>query len=210
MIGKNVVIYPGTIIGKDVTIFDNAVIGRPPKSAGNTSRQPKTAYPPLEIGDRSVIGAGAVLYCGTKIGKNVLIGDLASIREECTIGDYAVVGRGTMVNYNARIGKRVKIMDSCIITGNMVVNDDAFIGMQCVFTNDAYMGKSPEHSKALNGPVVGTGAAIGANSTILAGVKIGKNAIIGAGSVVTRDIPEGMVALGCPAKPVRKINEKGF
>ncbi|MBI2445143.1 N-acetyltransferase [Candidatus Micrarchaeota archaeon] len=210
MMGKNVVIYPGTVIGRNVTIFDNAVLGRPPKSAGNTSRKPNEHLPPLEIGDNSVIGASAVLYCGTRIGRNVLIGDLASIREECEVGDFSVIGRGTMVNYQARIGQRVKIMDACIITGNMVVEDDAFIGMHAVSTNDAYMGKSPEHAKALAGPHVCAGAAVGANATLLAGVRIGKGAIVGAGSVVTHDVPEQMVAMGVPAKVIRKTNTEGF
>jgi len=209
-VGKNVVVYPGTRIGRNVTVFDNAVLGRPPKGAGNLSRKLKEKYPPLEIGSGSVIGAGAVLYCGTRIGRNVLIGDLACVREECVVGDFAVIGRGTMVNYNARIGKRAKITDSCIITGNMVVGDDAFIGMQCVSTNDDYMGKSRTHARKLLGPVVGNGAALGANSTLLAGVRIGRNSIVGAGSVVTKDVPPNTVAFGNPAKPVRKIGGSGF
>jgi acetyltransferase-like isoleucine patch superfamily enzyme len=46
---------------------------------------------------------------------------------------------------------------------------------------------------------------IGSNSTILSGVTIGDNAVIGAGSVVTKDIPENMIAVGTPAKAVRSI-----
>ena len=46
---------------------------------------------------------------------------------------------------------------------------------------------------------------VGSNSTILSGVTIGDNAVIGAGSVVTKDIPENMIAVGSPAKVVRSI-----
>ena len=42
-------------------------------------------------------------------------------------------------------------------------------------------------------------------SAILSGVTIGDNAVIGAGSVVTKDIPENMIAVGTPAKVVRSI-----
>ena len=41
--------------------------------------------------------------------------------------------------------------------------------------------------------------------TILPGVTIGDGAIIGAGSIVTRDVPDNMVAIGCPAKVVRTV-----
>lgn len=49
---------------------------------------------------------------------------------------------------------------------------------------------------------------IAANVTVIDNVTIGKGAVIGAGSVVTRDIPAGWLAVGVPAKPMRKITEK--
>lgn len=48
---------------------------------------------------------------------------------------------------------------------------------------------------------------IGANVTILSQVKIGKNTVIGAGSVVTKDIPENVIAVGNPCKILRHITE---
>ncbi len=42
---------------------------------------------------------------------------------------------------------------------------------------------------------------------ILPGVTIGRNCVIGAGSVVTRDIPEGVLAAGNPCRVIRKITE---
>lgn len=47
------------------------------------------------------------------------------------------------------------------------------------------------------------GAFIGGNSIILKGVKIGKNSVVGAGSVVTRDIPDGEIWAGNPARKIR-------
>lgn len=49
---------------------------------------------------------------------------------------------------------------------------------------------------------IGDNVFIGAKSTILYNVKIGNNVIIGAGSVVTKDIPDGVVAAGIPCKPI--------
>ncbi len=49
---------------------------------------------------------------------------------------------------------------------------------------------------------------IGANTVVCGGVTIGKGSIIGAGSVVTKDIPEGVIAVGNPCKVIRRITEK--
>ena len=49
---------------------------------------------------------------------------------------------------------------------------------------------------------------IGANSVILPGIKIGKNSVIGAGSVVTKDVPENVVAVGNPCRVLREINDR--
>ena len=49
---------------------------------------------------------------------------------------------------------------------------------------------------------------IGANTVIVPGVTIGKNSVIGAGSVVTKDIPENVVAVGNPCRVLREIGER--
>ena len=55
---------------------------------------------------------------------------------------------------------------------------------------------------------VGNNVWIGVGSTILAGVEIGDNTVIGAGSVVTKSIPENVVAAGVPCRVLRKITEE--
>lgn len=54
---------------------------------------------------------------------------------------------------------------------------------------------------------IGENVWIGANATVLSGVTIGKNSVIGAGSVVTKDIPENVVAVGNPCKVLRPITD---
>lgn len=49
---------------------------------------------------------------------------------------------------------------------------------------------------------IGAHTFVGANAIIMPGVKIGERCVIGAGSIVTHDIPDGMVAVGCPAKVI--------
>ena len=53
------------------------------------------------------------------------------------------------------------------------------------------------------GIVIGDDAWLGVGVIVLDGVKIGKGAVVGAGSVVTRDIPDGAIATGVPARVVK-------
>ncbi len=55
--------------------------------------------------------------------------------------------------------------------------------------------------------VIGDNVFIGSNSLLLYGVHIGNNVVIGAGSIVTKDIPDGVVAVGVPCKPVGSFND---
>ena len=65
----------------------------------------------------------------------------------------------------------------------------------------------PEKSVRKFFPHLLKGAKIGANATILPGVKVGENALVGAGSVVVKDVPEGKVVAGNPARVIRDISE---
>jgi acetyltransferase-like isoleucine patch superfamily enzyme len=86
----------------------------------------------------------------------------------------------------------------------ITIEDDAFIGPNVTFTNDKYP-RSKQYPEAFQRTIIKKGASIGAASVILGGVTIGEKAMIGAGSVVTKNIPDGELWLGNPAKFVRKI-----
>ncbi|MNY31041.1 putative acetyltransferase [compost metagenome] len=65
----------------------------------------------------------------------------------------------------------------------------------------------PSEQKTITKPIViGDNAWIGANCVITAGVTIGKHAIIGAASVVTKDVPDYSVAVGNPARVIKKYD----
>lgn len=207
VIGNNVTCYPGVTLGDGCRIMDGAVLGRLPISVGTTTRQVDSSPKPLIIGAYSIVGANAVLYTGTRIGSRVLVGDLASIREGCTIQDQAVVGRGVLVMYETTIGERTRIIDGAIITGNMLIEADVFIGpgVRTVNDDDVYLKRFGLLPFGLQGPVIRRFALIGTGATLAAGVEIGRGAIVAPQAMVTRDVAAWMIAAGVPARLVRPV-----
>lgn len=129
-----------------------------------------------------------------KVGKNCNI--LPPFR--CDYGYHIELGENFFANYNFIVldGNYVKIGDNVWIAPNVGI----------------YAAGHPfDMEERINGleyafPVeIGDNVWIGGGVSIIGGVKIGKNSIIGAGSVVTKDIPEGVLAVGNPCRVVRKI-----
>lgn len=104
------------------------------------------------------------------------------------IGMPAQIGRFSIIDYggNVTIGKNVKIGYGVFILSVSTITGSKKTGI-------------------LRKPIViGDNAEIGSNSVILPGVRIGNNCTIGAGAVVTRDIPENSIAVGVPARVIKK------
>lgn len=201
-IGHNVVIYAGVEIGNGVDIRDNSVLGRRPKSSSISTRKVEREFPPLQIGENSVIGTCVTLYAGTKVGSAVLIADLASIRELCDIGDQAIIGRGVVVEYETVIGSSTKIQAGCHITGNMTIEDHVFLGPEVTTANDPHMDRVKGDFK---GPHIKRGARIGANATLLPGIVIGEEAVVTAGALIGMDVPDRKIAAGMQARLIGEI-----
>ncbi|HHX60638.1 MAG TPA: transferase [Epulopiscium sp.] len=200
-----VVVYPNTQIKKGAEIYDHCVLGKLPTSPGSVSRKLQASYPPLIIGENSILCPSVVIYTGTIIGKKTLLGDFCSIREECQIGDNCLISRNVSINYNTRIGNNTKIMDNTHITGDMVIGENVFISALVVTTNDNTMGRTEYNSDHVVGPVIEDNVTVGAGANILPNVKIGYNSIVGAGAVVTKDVPDNKVVMGVPAKIIRDV-----
>ena len=210
-IGKGVHIYPhvviseGCIIGENTRIYPGTFIGKAPDGAGALARTPHFSQN-LSIGSNSAIGPNAVIYYDVKIGDYTLVGDGASIREQCVIGSRDIISRYTTVSYNTSIGDNTKVMDGTYITGNAKVGKNVFIAMLVSTSNDNNFIKR-EYSEENLGPMIEDNVSIGVGATILPGLKLGNGSLIGAGSVVTKDVPERAVVMGIPAKIVRYLDK---
>jgi acetyltransferase-like isoleucine patch superfamily enzyme len=134
-----------------------------------------------EIGEGTKVWNFVNMY-GCKIGKDSMVGGCVEIQEGVVIGD------------RTRIQSHTFICD-CVSIGN-----DVFVGHGVMFINDT-MPPQPEKEKWLPTTIC-DGASLGSNATIMP-VRIGVNAVVGAGAVVTKDVPDGAIVVGNPAKVLR-------
>ena len=141
------------------------------------------------------------------VGEGTSIWHQAQVREGAHIGRHCVVGKGVYIDFGVRIGDNVKIQNYVSVYHGVTIEDGVFVGPHVCFTNDRCpRAVNPNGSpKAVNDWVlgetlVGEGATIGANATIICGTTIGRWAMVGSGSVVTRDVPDYGLVYGNPAR----------
>lgn len=189
-------------------------LGSSPGDETRTDPDVLLGYPthrPGSLGDLHLahgarLRSGTVIYTGSHIGSHLETGHNVVIREECSIGDDVSVWSNTVIDYGCTLGDRVKVHSNCYIAQFTEIADDAFLAPGVTIANDLYPGRL-ESAAAMSGPLIGVGAQIGVNVTILPFVRIGAGALVGAGSVVTRDIPAGAVAFGNPAVVRSSVEE---
>ena len=108
------------------------------------------------------------------------------------------------------VGEQFYANHGCVILdcAPVVFGDHVFIAPNCGFYTAGHPLDAETRNTGLEyaRPItVGSDVWIGGNVTILPGVTIGSNVVIGAGSVVTRDIPDHVVAVGNPCRPVKEL-----
>ena len=138
--------------------------------------------------------------------KFMYFGDGAEFRA----GAYAVYCTQISIGRNVIIRPNTVLMSDEFV--KIIIEDNVMLGMgvHCYVNNHKFdrvdipfieQGYYPSA-----GVTIKEGAWIGANSIILPGVTIGRNSVVGAGSVVTQDIPDFCVAVGNPARVIKRLD----
>lgn len=154
----------------------------------------------LRLGDKAALRSGCVVDLGAE--GSLTLAEQAEIRHyaiiECA-GRVAIGRRSVIGAYNWLQG-----------SGEIEIGDDVIIGPGVRIISTTHDISDPDQPFArqplICGSVrIGNNVWIGADVVILTGVSIGKNVVVGAGSLVTRDLKEGGVYVGTPARRVKEV-----
>jgi UDP-2-acetamido-3-amino-2,3-dideoxy-glucuronate N-acetyltransferase len=151
----------------------------------------------------------AVIDQGVKIGAGTKIWHFSHIMTGCIIGENCNLGQNVVVSPDVVLGRNVKVQNNVSIYTGVTCGDDVFLGPSMVFTNvinpRSAIARKEEYMKTL----VGKGATIGANATIVCGNNIGNFAFIGAGAVVLGEVLPYALVVGNPGRQVGWMSEYG-
>lgn len=145
-----------------------------------------------------------------KIGRGTKIWHFSHIMSNSVIGEDCSLGQNVVVSPGVVLGKGVKVQNNVSIYTGVICEDYSFLGPSCVFTNVINPRSFIERKDEYKQTIVGYGASIGANATIVCGNNIGKYALIGAGAVVTKDVGDHEIIVGNPGRPIGYICSCGI
>lgn len=174
-IGKDSTILPGCYLIGDIEIGENCVIGPHTQMTG-----------PCKVGAGTTIIQSVIT--ASNIGSNTRIGPFAHIREHAEISDRCRIGNFVEVK-KSEIGAASNVSHLSYI-GDASLGSSVNIGAGTITANyDRLSGKKSR-------TVIGDGSSTGSNSVLVAPVVIGNDAMVAACTVVTRNVPDGALAVG--------------
>lgn len=151
-----------------------------------------------------------------EMGRDVKTDDFVILGDRCRIGVECKIHHFVHIDEDVVIGNRVKIQNNVMIPHGVTLEDGVFVGPSVVFTNDKSPRSVTPEGQLKSGDdwtmtptLVKEGASLGGGAVIVCGVSIGRWAMVGAGAVVTKDVPDYALVVGCPAKVIGRVNEKG-
>ena len=151
----------------------------------------------------------AIIDKGARIGRGTKIWHFCHVMGKSVLGEHCNLGQNVFVADEVVLGNNVKVQNNVSIYSGVVCEDDVFLGPSMVFTNiknpRSAVVRKGEYDKTL----VKKGASIGANATIICGNDIGRFSFIAAGSVITREVPDYALMIGCPAQQKGWMSEYG-
>jgi UDP-2-acetamido-3-amino-2,3-dideoxy-glucuronate N-acetyltransferase len=151
----------------------------------------------------------AVVDSGCQIGAGTKIWHFSHIMSGCTIGAGCNIGQNVVVSPDVVLGDNCKVQNNVSIYTGVICEEDVFLGPSMVFTNVTNPRSAVNRKSEYLKTVVGRGATIGANATIVCGHDIGAFAFIGAGAVVTKTVKPYALLVGNPARQIGWMSEFG-
>lgn len=179
-IGKNVTIMPGAYVSGECEIGDGSYIGCGVKLTGEIHIGKNVV-----IRENAVIGADGLSTDREEDGTPVTMPQFGCVvlEDDVQIGANAVVQRGAIDE--TRVCKRAKIDNCAFVSHNCFVGENTFM-----VTESVMLGSSS----------IGNNSMVSSNATIRNGVHVGDGAMVGMGAVVVKNVPDGAIVKGNPAR----------
>lgn len=120
----------------------------------------------------------------------------------------SLVHPSAVVAASARLGEGTTIMAGAVVNPDAVLGDGVIVNTRAVVEHDCRVGPFAHlcPGSILGGSAtVGEEAFVGLGAAVIQGVHVGARTVVGGGAVVVRDLPEGVLAVGCPSRIVREI-----
>jgi sugar O-acyltransferase (sialic acid O-acetyltransferase NeuD family) len=117
-----------------------------------------------------------------------------------------IIHSSVIVSHTAQMGRGIVVIAGAVINAGTVVGDNCIINTSASVDHDCFVGEHVHLCPGVHlaGEVtVGCRTLIGIGTVVLPGIHIGRDCIVGAGAVVNRDLADGVVAFGVPAKVQR-------
>jgi UDP-2-acetamido-3-amino-2,3-dideoxy-glucuronate N-acetyltransferase len=147
-----------------------------------------------------------VIFPDVSIGDGCRVGNFVMIRSNTAVGTGCTIGSYVDIEGDVVIGNDVSLQSGCYITRGVVIEDDVFCGPRVITMNDKRIThRRPGLTFDRAAPRILRAARVGGGSVLLPGVTVGVNALVGAGSVVTKDVPDGAIVVGNPARVVGTV-----
>jgi UDP-2-acetamido-3-amino-2,3-dideoxy-glucuronate N-acetyltransferase len=143
------------------------------------------------------------------IGRNTKIWHFCHIMKNAVLGNDCVLGQNVFVADGVHIGHRVRIQNNVSVYNGVIIEDEVFCGPSCVFTNVINPRATITRGGIYDKTLIGFGATLGANCTVVCGHTVGRHAFIGAGAVVTADVPDYALMIGVPARRIGWMGRHG-
>jgi len=195
-------ISPTAVIDEEADIHPNVCVG------------PNCYIGECKIGENTIIYGSVYVYPNVKIGRNVIIhadtvigaeGQAYERDEEMILRKFPQIG-GVVIGDDVEIGSNVSIMKGTF--SNTIIREGTKVGHLCSVGHNVVIGK---HCLIITHSMIGGSCRIGDYSQVSLGacirdgIEVGRDAFIGMGSVVTKNVGDGQVVFGVPAKERGKL-----
>ncbi|WP_047154276.1 bifunctional UDP-N-acetylglucosamine diphosphorylase/glucosamine-1-phosphate N-acetyltransferase GlmU [Aneurinibacillus tyrosinisolvens] len=170
-IGRDSVIYPGTIIEAGTVIGEDCIIGPQTQlkncQVGDGVEIKQSVLADSRIDNGATVGPFAYVRPGSHLGENVKVGDFVEIKN-------TTIGKGSKVSHLTYLGDAEIGQDVNVGCGTVTVNYDGVRKHKTVVKDHSF---------------------IGCNANLVAPVTVGEGAYVAAGSTITKDVPDGSLAV---------------